>query len=85
MDHLLDSAFEQIRLYAQLDIAVSLRLLRAMIDISSTMPDVTDRQALVERGARVVNGCAENLGEAEIGELRTRQKTLERLAEPSYS
>lgn len=33
-EHLVDSAFEQIRMYAKTDIAVSLRLLRALGDIA---------------------------------------------------
>jgi len=36
---LLTSAFEQIRLYSQADLAVSLRLLRALIDIAGTAAD----------------------------------------------
>ena len=38
-ERLLDSAFEQIRLYARSDVAVSLRLLRALADIAVTTPD----------------------------------------------
>jgi uncharacterized membrane protein len=35
-DGLLDTAFEQIRHYAAADAAVSLRLMRAFVDIAST-------------------------------------------------
>ena len=38
-DRMLDSAFEQIRLYSQTDMAVSLRLLRALGDIAVSTPD----------------------------------------------
>jgi uncharacterized membrane protein len=38
-DRLLDSAFEQIRLYSKGDMVVSLRLLRALSDIVVTIPD----------------------------------------------
>ncbi len=76
---MLDSAFEQIRLYAQTDLAVSLRMMRALADIAVTLPDPEDRRTLVERGRRVVEGCAQKLGEQEMKELRTRQAGLERL------
>jgi uncharacterized membrane protein len=76
---MLDSAFEQIRLYAQTDLAVSLRMMRALGDIAVTTPDPEDRRTLVERGKRIVEGCAEKLGEQEMKELRARQAGLERL------
>ena len=63
---MLDSAFEQIRLYSQTDVAVSLRLMRALGDIAVTVPDPEDRRTLVERGRRIVEGCAEKLGEQEM-------------------
>src|SRR5208337_3436068 len=73
----LDSAFEQIRLYAKADMAVSLRLLRALGDISTTTPDQEIRRTLAERGRRIVAGCAENLGEVELRPMRTRLVVLE--------
>jgi len=73
---LLDAAFEQIRMYAKGDAAVSLRLLRALGDIAATTTDPEFRQILVERGWRTVAGCAERLGPDEMKELRTRQETL---------
>jgi uncharacterized membrane protein len=76
---MLDSAFEQIRLYAQTDLAVSLRMMRALADIAVTLPDPEDRRTLVERGRRIVEGCAQKLGEQEMKELRTRQAGLEHL------
>ena len=76
-DRLVESAFEQIRLYAKSDVAVSLRMLRALGDIAATLPDPHDRQPLVERGRRIVTGCTEQLGESEMGELRARLRTLE--------
>src|SRR5262249_35841855 len=39
LDQLVDAAFDQIRLYARSDIAVSLRLLRALADIATTIAD----------------------------------------------
>jgi uncharacterized membrane protein len=79
-DHLLDSAFEQIRMYAKGDIAVSLRLLRALADIAMTTPDTAFREVLHERGRRIMEGSAEKLGEKELRSLRARLSTLEKLA-----
>ena len=78
--HLLDSAFEQIRMYAKGDIAVSLRLLRALGDIATTTPDTAFRRTIHERGKRIVEGCAEKLGEDELRSLRVRLSMLENLA-----
>jgi uncharacterized membrane protein len=78
-DRLLESAFEQIRMYARGDVAVSLRLLRALADIAGTAPDPVYRRVLVERGRRVVAGCAENLGEEELRDLRARLADLEKI------
>jgi uncharacterized membrane protein len=76
---MLDSAFEQIRLYAQTDVAVSLRMMRALGDIAVTTPDPDDRRTLVERGRHIVTGCAEKLGEQEMKELRARLSGMEKL------
>jgi len=79
-DRLVDTAFDQIRLYARADVAVSLRLLRALGDVARTIPDPAARQRLAERGRRIVRGCAEKLDEDELGELRRRLATVERLS-----
>ena len=76
-DRLLEAAFEQIRMYSKTDVAVSLRLLRALGDIAAATPDAEFRRILVERGMRVVAGCAEKLGAEELRGLRTRQAELE--------
>ncbi len=76
-ERLLEAAFEQIRMYAKTDVAVSLRLLRALGDIAAATPDAEFRRTLVERGMRTVAGCAEKLGEEELRELRARQAALE--------
>jgi uncharacterized membrane protein len=75
-EHLLDSAFEQIRMYSKTDVAVSLRLLRALGDIAAATPDPEFRRILNERSLRILSGCAENLGEHELKHLRARQSTL---------
>ena len=77
---LLDSAFEQIRLYAKADMAVSLRLLRALADIGSSTPVPEIRADLAERGRRIVDGCAEKLSEHELRQMRSRLETLEKIA-----
>jgi uncharacterized membrane protein len=52
-DGLLDTAFEQIRHYAVADVAVSLRLMRALADIASTTEHADLRARLLERARRV--------------------------------
>jgi uncharacterized membrane protein len=84
-ERLLDSAFEQIRLYSRSDVAVSLRLLRALTDIAVTTPDQIFRGILAERGRRIVEGCASALGEEELKPLRERAAGLENLTAPPQS
>ncbi len=79
-DGLLKSAFQQIRLYSKSDVAVSLRMLRALADIAGTRPDPEFRRLLFEEGRRIVEGCAEKLGEEELRPMRTRLFALEKLA-----
>lgn len=78
-ERMLEAAFEQIRLYAKSDVAVSLRLLRGMTDIAATTPDPEYRRMLIERGRRVVAGCAEKLGDEELQALRVRLDTLNQM------
>jgi uncharacterized membrane protein len=77
LEGLLDLAFEQIRHYAVEDAAVSLRLLRALDDIVSTIDDPKLQQCIVERGRRLVAGCEGKLQSDDLGRLRRRCKTLE--------
>jgi uncharacterized membrane protein len=76
---LLASAFDQIRLYSKADMAVSLRMLRALADIASTSPAPATGQALLELGNRIVAGCSEKLGEQELKPMRVRLATLAKL------
>jgi uncharacterized membrane protein len=76
-ESLLDTAFEQIRHYSASDIAVSLRLLRALDDIASTCDDPRVIESLVMRGRRIVAGCAERLSADQIDKLRQRLSALE--------
>jgi uncharacterized membrane protein len=79
-DRVVDTAFDQIRLYSQSDVAVSLRMLRALDDVATTVSDPVAKQKLVDRARRIVAGCAEKLDEGELCELRQRLATLEKLA-----
>jgi uncharacterized membrane protein len=76
-DGLLDTAFEQIRHYSRSDIAVSLRLIRAIDDIviAGALPD--EQHCLVRRAQRVVDGCAEQLPEGDLLKVRRRFARLE--------
>jgi uncharacterized membrane protein len=78
-DGLLRSALEQIRLYSKSDVAVSLRMLRALGDIAWTASEPAFRRTLYEEGRRIVEGCAEKLGEEQLRPMRIRLSTLEKL------
>ena len=78
-EKLLDSAFEQIRMYSKADVVVSLRMLRALSDIATTTQTPAFRQALAQRGQRIVAGCTERLKEEELKEIHGRLSALERL------
>jgi uncharacterized membrane protein len=82
-EKLLDTAFEQIRHYAASDIAVSLRLLRALDDIASTCGNARIVESLVGRGRRIVLGCAERLGPEQIATLQQRLDQLEDRLKPA--
>jgi uncharacterized membrane protein len=71
-DGLLDLAFEQIRHYALSDAAVSLRLMRALGDIASTVEDAVLRDILVGRGARLLADCTGRLEVSDFERLQRR-------------
>jgi uncharacterized membrane protein len=79
LERLLDSAFEQIRMYSKTDIAVSMRLLRAFCDIATATQDLTLRGTLVERAKRIVVGCEHRIDPEELKPMRIRLTALERL------
>jgi uncharacterized membrane protein len=79
-DGLLDTAFEQIRHYAAADVAVSLRLMRALNDIASAIVHADLRTNLLERGRRVMAGCARHLPKDELVKLQQRLAALENIA-----
>jgi len=82
-DKLLDSAFEQIRMYSKADVAVSLRLLRALGDIAQTTKHPEIQRMAVDRASRIVAGCAERLGENEMTEIRVRFSALASVLAPA--
>ena len=79
-DRAVESAFEQIRLYAKTDVAVNLRLLRALSDIAETTIIPEYRQTLIEQGRKIVAGGAGKLMEEEMTEMRSRLSALEAMA-----
>ena len=82
IEGLLDTAFEQIRDYATSDIAVSLRLLRALDDIASTCHDAGIIELLVGRGRRIVAGFVDGVSPDQAEQLRQRLGTLEARMDP---
>jgi uncharacterized membrane protein len=77
LDGLLDLAFEQIRHYAVADAAVSLRLMRALADIASTVTDPILRADLAARGRRLFAGCEGRIQSDDLMRLRRRLALLE--------
>lgn len=76
-DHLVISAFEQIRMYSKADVAVSLRMLRALSDIAAASPAEPEKLTLCAQARKTVAGCAERLTEEEIEPLRARLRVIE--------
>lgn len=76
LDGMLDLAFEQIRSYATNDLAVNLRLLRAMGDIAATTQRTSVRSALAVRAHRLVDRASERMEEADAARLRQRLAVL---------
>jgi len=78
-DGLAETAFGQIRMYATSDVAVSMRLLRALGDIAMATPDPPLRRALFDRGKQIVEGCARELGGEELRPILARLAELEKV------
>jgi uncharacterized membrane protein len=81
VEGMLDTALEQIRHYAVTDLAVSLRLLRAVGDIAGTLRPGEARVTLLRRARAVVEGCGGRLDAAEHARLRARLDALEQRLE----
>jgi uncharacterized membrane protein len=76
---MLDTAIEQIRAYATNDAPVSLRLLRLLHDVAVTVENDAMRLRIVERGARVVEGCRGRLPSEDLARLEQRLGAIEGL------
>ena len=74
---LIDTAFDQIRHYAVADLAVSLRLIRALQDIAGAAKGQDERQVLVELVQRIVAGSQKHLVDSELERLKRRIADLE--------
>ncbi len=77
LEGLFNTAFEQIRHYAAGDLAVNLRLLRAMGDIAATTRREDVHAMLRERAQRLVERAADGMLEADAARLRDRFSWLE--------
>jgi uncharacterized membrane protein len=82
---LIHTAFDQIRLYAQHDTAVSLRLLRALTDIASATHDPEIRRELLVRARAIVEECSKELSDEDVRPMRARLASLEKMAESNES
>jgi hypothetical protein len=71
--------------YSKTDVAVSLRILRAVGDVAASMQDDELRRILFERAKRVVDGYAERLGAEELKPMLLRLRALETLVVASNS
>jgi uncharacterized membrane protein len=78
-EQLVHTAFDQIRLYSQRDAAVSLRILRALLDIASTTRDCALRRELYDRAKGVVDGCAKTLDVDDVRPMRARLAGFEKI------
>ena len=77
LEGMLDTAFEQIRYYAATDLAVNLRLLRAMGDIAATTQQREVHVSLRGRARLLVDRAAENMTEPDAARLHQRLAWLE--------
>ena len=83
VDGLLETAFEQIRHYAESDLPVSLRLLRTLGDIAVTTGDPAVQGRLLALANRVMEGARARLDEAAVARLGDRLATLHTIAGPA--
>jgi uncharacterized membrane protein len=78
LEGMFNTAFDQIRHYAAADLAVNLRLLRAMGDIAATTRRSDVHAALRGRARLLVDRAAENMMETDAARLRQRLASLEK-------
>jgi uncharacterized membrane protein len=73
---LLESALDQIRAYARSDVAVSLRIMRALHDIAEIAENPPARRLLLEMGERTIASCSGNLDARAMERMQQRQAEL---------
>jgi len=76
LDAMLDTAFEQIRHYAEGDLPVSLRLLRVLSDVAATTADPYIHARLVACADRVFEGWRGRSNDIAVARLRERVAAL---------
>ncbi len=69
-------AFEQLRQYARNDMAVTLRILRALLDVAEATPHAAGRTELLRQGALAWDAARKAFPEAECDELDARWARL---------
>jgi uncharacterized membrane protein len=74
---LINTAFDQIRHYATADLAVSLRLIRALHDIASATARRNEQELLAELAQGILVGSSKHLSESEMIRLNQRAARLE--------
>jgi uncharacterized membrane protein len=74
---LINTAFDQIRHYANADLAVSLRLIRALHDIASATARRNEQELLAELAQGILVGSSKHLSESEMIRLNQRAARLE--------
>jgi len=79
LDRLIETAFDQIRHYAQADLSVSSRLIRACHDIATATPRRDEQELLVQLAQRVMAGCSRHLPDVDLQKLKRRIAPLEAL------
>jgi uncharacterized membrane protein len=82
-DALLESAFDQIRTYARADVAVSLRIMRALHNIAEIAENAPARQALLDLGLRTIASCTGHLDAGSMERMKQRQTELEAMVKES--
>jgi uncharacterized membrane protein len=75
---LLDMAFDQLAHYAKTDMAVCLRMLRALRDVADVARDPTHLQAIHVRAKGVYDLCSKNFSLEERAELSERMAQIDR-------
>ena len=78
LEGLLNTAFDQIRHYATADLAVNLRLLRAMSDVAATTDRRDVHAALLDRARLLVELASKHIGGSDAARLKQRLMALEK-------